>query len=1231
MKKLIPVSLLLATLFYVIACNTTNQISSDVQRAHDPWVFRSVLDAKARMLTLALHDNLWVAYSANDGNFYKAWKGGVNFDGAVYTTVHGPQPSSLGDAYFENAVTSPWEVDINGAKETPSLQYRGHRLRDGGIEINYELILKNGQRVKVSERPEYVESATEMPGLSRTFQVSNLPKGASLHYKNNVSSIAITSSIQTDGSYEVTSKEDRAIGNISGLDVEGVLTLNGNGGTTLTTYFTKEPLVENANKIVDGGKDDFRPLGYRLIERNDCKTCHNTYVKTIGPAYVDVAKRYRNNEDNTNYLVKKVINGGSGVWGEAAMNAHHEVAEADIRSMVSYIMGLDADEEALMPEENTANLGDLNYVDGDSSIQNNNLLPGLLVKIYNTDGNLNSVDQINQSQRPLYEGILQNVHVETSQFVDLEANFAMVYEGVITIPKDNNYVFRLLSDDGSKMWIDDVEVIDHDGFHGASPKDGEIALKAGNHPFKVKFFQGLGGKFLSLQWKSFDDDQFSIVPATAFTHLRSTVPNPNAEALPMANAIAIPGDKFPLEKVHPSYDISQARPETFLPKVGGMDFLSDGRLVVSTWDAEGGIYILDNVDSGDASKIGVKKIAKGLAEPLGVKVVEDTIYVLQKQELTKLIDHDGDEIIDEYYTLCNGWRVSANFHEFAFGLAYKDDYFYGALAIAILPGGASANPQIPDRGKAVRISRTTGEIEYIASGLRTPNGVGIGVDNEIFIADNQGDWLPSSKILHVTQGDFFGSRAVDSARVAQMAVKQPLVWLPQDEIGNSPTTPMYINDGPYKGQMIHGEVTHGGVKRVYVEKVDGNYQGAVFRFIQGLEAGVNRMVWGPDGALYIGGIGSTGNWRQNDKLWYGLQRLKYNGESAFEMLAVRAKSNGVEIEFTEALDINQGLTAAEYDIQQWWYLPTHEYGGPKKDVETLKVLSVNMSDDRKKVFLELDGMKEGHVVYVHLPSEWLSASGKELWSTEAWYTMNKIPQGDPGFVQSAPAPVAANTLTAAEKAAGWKLLFDGSTTNGWRNFGKETIGSSWKIIDGALTLDSQQKDDGGWQAQDGGDIMTAGEYENYELRLEWKIAACGNSGIIFNVIESDEYDYVWQTGPEMQILDNTCHPDARFVTHRAGDLYDMIECEYVTVKPAGEWNKIRLIVNNGKVEHWQNGRKVVEYEMWTNEWKSMIANSKFKDMKGFGTGRKGHISLQDHGDRVAFRNIKILELTKEEI
>ena len=251
----------------------------------------------------------------------------------------------------------------------------------------------------------------------------------------------------------------------------------------------------------------------------------------------------------------------------------------------------------------------------------------------------------------------------------------------------------------------------------------------------------------------------------------------------------------------------------------------------------------------------------------------------------------------------------------------KTGIFYNTLAIAILPGGASANPQAPDRGKVIKINKETGAVEFVAHGLRTPNGIGKGVDDELFVADNQGDWLPASKILHITKDAFFNSYAVARDQVGQLEVKQPVVWLPQDEIGNSPSTPSYLNDGPYKGQMIHGEVTNGGVKRVFVEKVNGEYQGVVFRFIQGLEAGVNRLTWGPDGALYIGGIGSTGNWRQNGKLWYGLQRLKYNDKTTFEMLAVRAKSNGVEIEFTEALPQHVGWNTNEYNVEQWYYLP----------------------------------------------------------------------------------------------------------------------------------------------------------------------------------------------------------------------------------------------------------------------------------------------------------------------
>ncbi len=192
--------------------------------------------------------------------------------------------------------------------------------------------------------------------------------------------------------------------------------------------------------------------------------------------------------------------------------------------------------------------------------------------------------------------------------------------------------------------------------------------------------------------------------------------------------------------------------------------------------------------------------------------------------------------------------------------------------------------------------------------------------------------------------------------------------------------------------MLHGDVTHGGIKRVFAEKINGAYQGAVFRFSQGLDAGVNRLAWGPDGALYVGGVGSTGNWGHAGKFTYGLQRLTYNGASTFEMLAVRAKADGVEIEFTEALQVGAGEKAADYAVKQWWYKPTKEYGGPKLDEEALPIRRVVVSGDRKKVFLQVAGMKPKHVVYLRLnKAQVLSETGNPLWSTEAWYTLNRIP------------------------------------------------------------------------------------------------------------------------------------------------------------------------------------------------------------------------------------------------
>src|SRR6185295_18682208 len=196
-----------------------------------------------------------------------------------------------------------------------------------------------------------------------------------------------------------------------------------------------------------------------------------------------------------------------------------------------------------------------------------------------------------------------------------------------------------------------------------------------------------------------------------------------------------PGFGAPLEGVHPSYDLSTIRKQNFQPRVGGLAFLPDGRLLVTTWDIVGGVYLLDGVETGDTSKIKIKLIASGLAEPLGITVVNGEIYVLQKHELTKLVDVDGDEIIDEYQTVCDGWQVSGDFHEFAFGLVYKDGYFYATLSLAMRL--ISGEKQKPDRGKTIKIGMD-GNYEWINYGLRTPNGIGLGVDNQIFITDNQG-------------------------------------------------------------------------------------------------------------------------------------------------------------------------------------------------------------------------------------------------------------------------------------------------------------------------------------------------------------------------------------------------------------------------------------------------------------------------------------------------------------
>ena len=228
--------------------------------------------------------------------------------------------------------------------------------------------------------------------------------------------------------------------------------------------------------------------------------------------------------------------------------------------------------------------------------------------------------------------------------------------------------------------------------------------------------------------------------------------------------------------------------------------------------------------------------------------------------------------------------------------------------------------------------------------------------------------------------------------------------------------------------------------------------------------------------------------------------------------------------------------------------------------------------------------------------------------------------GSTAFAQSGKAKTKMdNTLTKAEKNAGFTLLFDGKTIDQWRGFRKENVPAAWQIEDGAITL----------VGKSGGDLITKNQYENYELVLDWKIAEGGNSGIIYNVSEDTKYGATYHTGPEMQVLDDQRHPDAKQGKNgnrQAGANYDMIPLSTPAVKPAGQWNTARLIVNKGHVEHWLNGKKVVEYQLASPEWEAMVKASKFASMPGYGRIKKGHIALQDHGDKVWYKNIKIRPL-----
>ena len=472
-------------------------------------------------------------------------------------------------------------------------------------------------------------------------------------------------------------------------------------------------------------------------------------------------------------------------------------------------------------------------------------------------------------------------------------------------------------------------------------------------------------------------------------------------------------------------------PEGVVLEVGGLEILPDGQLGVST--RRGEVWLIKNPYMTGGVRPQFKRFAHGLHEALGLAYRDGAFYTSQRSELTRLRDNDGDGRADLYETVYS-WPLEGNYHEYSFGPLIRDDgTMIVTLNLAWVGYGASLSKW---RGWMLEVT-PDGKMTPMATGMRSPAGFGLDVEGEVFYGENQGDWIGSGYITHVETGDFVGNPAglrwtdlpgsplslkpedVPDSGLPMVEVapdvpdlKPPAVWLPHTLMGVSTSDILADTTkgafGPFAGQLFVGDQGQSRVMRVFLEKVNGVYQGAAFPFREGFSSGVLRIVWGKDGSMFVGmtsrGWGSTG------PAPYGLQRLEWTGLMPFEVKSVEARSDGFELTFTKPVDRELASDLSSYHVTGFTYKYHSTYGSPITNRETTPVRGVQVSEDGYSARIVVDGLRKGYIHELKMTSL-RSADGEPLLHDVAYYTLNEIPDGprlelDAGQTESA-APMSA--------------------------------------------------------------------------------------------------------------------------------------------------------------------------------------------------------------------------------
>ncbi|MBK1834809.1 family 16 glycoside hydrolase [Roseibacillus ishigakijimensis] len=679
---------------------------------------------------------------------------------------------------------------------------------------------------------------------------------------------------------------------------------------------------------------------------------------------------------------------------------------------------------------------------GPTSLSGEDLTEGLTFRLYDIREEMDQLYPLVPGQTPNVDEKRDTIDWSGSgDFADFSTEFIVTATARLSIPTSGSYHFRLTSDDGAELWLAEELVIDHDGVHAATSKIATVTLPEGSQPLEVRYFQNAGEMSLKLEWRKPGDETFALIPATQYLtpSFVTRVVAPGKKEIITPGDGTRPGKGAPLASVHPEWEVQSIRPASFQPQVGALAVHPDGRLFVATFEPNqfnssaqpsspnGSIWALSNTLGDNPEAVEVNEVASGLFEPAGMTFHKGELYVSQRLALTRLRDNDGDGFYESHETVSSGWD-SDNYHHFHFGLITKDDYAYTTLSTSIDFNSTGLNgPNPPYRGTWLRTNLVTGAKDYLAGGLRTPNGLGFGPGGDIFQTDNQGSWLPASRLNHLRPGRFYGhynstARGGSPSLFAEEDPSPAAIYFPQNEIANSPTQPLLIPEGQdFAGDMLVGELTLGGIRRVSLEKVAGQWQGAVYRFTQGFEGGVNRLAWAPDGSLYVGCMGSSGNWSWNGTT-HGLQRLRPREDATelFEIDRVEATPEGFRLRYTKPVPTAVLADPANFAGQHWTYAPSASYGGAKVNQRPLTITAATPAADGKSVVLTIPDRQAGYVV--HLQSDLLSTEGEAIWSSEAWYTLNHIPGADielhfasASLFENQPAGSLAGTIEAQEK------------------------------------------------------------------------------------------------------------------------------------------------------------------------------------------------------------------------